>query len=195
MVIGYHLIWTAYGLWLPNDPRGSSSHEIRCAEISGLGELHHGRRKVQPAAGDIQRFYEAAQQVLKHELLKFSDDEIETLGEVFADVIQQRAYTCYACAIMPDHVHILIRKHRDKAEQMIGHLQGSSREKLISLGRRKAGHPVWGGPGWKVYLETRADIERVIRYINDNPTKARRARQSWRFVTQYDAWLPGLAPR
>ena len=29
MVIGYHLIWTAYGWWLPNDPRGSTSHRIR----------------------------------------------------------------------------------------------------------------------------------------------------------------------
>ncbi len=195
MVIAHHLIWTAYGWWLPNDPRGSSSHEIRCAEISGLGELHQGRRKVQPAAGDVRRFYEAAQKVLKHELLKFSDDEIETLGEVFADVIRRRAYTCYACAIMPDHVHMLIRKHRDKAEQMIEHLQDASRTALISLGRRKAGHPVWGGPGWKVYLETRDDIERVIRYINDNPIKARRARQNWKFVTPYDGWLPGLAPR
>jgi hypothetical protein len=58
MVVGYHLIWTAYGWWLPNDPRGSSSHEIRCADIVGLGELHHGRKKVQPAAGEIRRFYE-----------------------------------------------------------------------------------------------------------------------------------------
>jgi REP element-mobilizing transposase RayT len=195
MVIAHHLIWTAYGWWLPNDPRGSSSHEIRCAEISGLGELHHGRRKVQPAAGEISRFYEAARQVLKHELLKFSDDEIGMLGAAFADVIRQRAYTCYACAIMPDHVHLSIRKHRDKAEQMIEHLQDGSREKLISLGQREAGHPVWGGPGWKVYLETRADIERVIRYIDDNPAKTRRARQQWGFVTRYDGWLPGLAPR
>jgi REP element-mobilizing transposase RayT len=195
MVIAHHLIWTAYGWWLPNDPRGSSSHEIRCAEISGLGELHHGRRKVQLAAGDISRFYEAARQVLKHELLKFSGDEIETLGDVFTDVIQQRTYTCYACAIMPDHVHILIRKHRDKAEQMIEHFQEGSRRFLIEQGRRANEHPVWGGPGWKVYLEARDDIERVIRYINDNPIKVRRARQNWGFVTPYDGRLPGLAPR
>jgi hypothetical protein len=25
MIAGYHLIWTAYGWWLPNDPRGSTS--------------------------------------------------------------------------------------------------------------------------------------------------------------------------
>ena len=195
MVIGYHLIWTVYGSWLPNDPRGSSSHEIRCDEILGLGELHHGRRKVQPAAGDIRDFYEAARQVLKHDLLAFSTDEIVLLGKSFADVVRQKAYTCYACAIMADHVHMLIRKHRDKAEKMIEHFQDASRDALIARGHRSAGHPVWGGPGWKVYLETREDIERVIRYIDDNPLKARRPRQIWDFVTPYDGWLPGLAPR
>jgi REP element-mobilizing transposase RayT len=195
MIVGYHLIWTAYGSWLPNDPRGSSSHEIRCAEIVGLGELHHGRKKVQPAAGDIRAFYEAARQLLKHELLKFSSDEIQVIAKEFANVIRQQTYTCYSCAIMPDHVHMLIRKHRDNAEKMIEHFQDASREALIASAHRPADHPVWGGPGWKVYLETRGDFERVIRYINDNPIKAGRHRQIWDFVTPYDGWLPGLAPR
>ncbi len=195
MVIGYHLIWTAYGWWLPNDPRRSSSHEIRCAEIAGLGELHTGRRKIQPAAGDIRKFYEAARQVLKHELRKFAPDEIALLGKEFAEVIRQKTYTCYACAIMPDHVHLLIRKHRDKAELMIANFQDASRKAIIDGGHRPADHPVWGGPGWKVYLETRADIYRVVEYIEDNPTRARRRRQTWEFVTPYEGWLPGLAPR
>ena len=195
MIAGYHLVWTAYGWWLPNDPRGSSSHEIRCAEIVGLGELHHGRKKVQPAAGDIRNFYEAARRILKHPLLKFTDDEILQLGDEFAEVVRGSGYTCYACAIMPDHVHLLIRKHRDKAEQMIEHFQDASREVLIARGRRSAEHPVWGGPGWKVYLDTRQEIQRVVKYIDDNPIKARRLRQSWSFVTRYDGWLPGLAPR
>ncbi len=195
MVVGYHLIWTAYGWWLPNDPRGSSSHEIRCAEIAGLGELHTGRRNVQPAAGDIREFYEAASRVLKHELRKFAPDEIALLGKEFSDVIRQRTYTCYACAIMPDHVHMLIRKHREKAETMIASLQDASRKAIINAGHRPGDHPVWGGPGWKVYLETRDDISRVIEYIESNPTKVGRVRQRWEFVAPYEGWLPGLAPR
>ena len=58
MVVAHHLIWTIYGSWLPNDPRGSSSHVIRNAEINGLGELHHGRKRIQPAFGEISKFYE-----------------------------------------------------------------------------------------------------------------------------------------
>ena len=47
MIAGYHLIWTAYGWWLPNDPRGSMSREIRAAAIADLGELHYGRKRIQ----------------------------------------------------------------------------------------------------------------------------------------------------
>jgi hypothetical protein len=44
---------------------------------------------------------------------------------------------------MPDHVHLLIRKHRDLAEEMIEKIQALSRKRLIELGLRQADHPVW----------------------------------------------------
>jgi len=109
MVAAYHLIWTTYGSWLPNDPRGSNSEEVCCAKIAQLGELHVGRKRIQPAGQVIQEFYEAAHGVLKHDLLTFSPKEVETLACGFAEVIKKRTYTCYACAIMPDHIHLIIR--------------------------------------------------------------------------------------
>ena len=87
MVVGYHLLWTVYGWWLPNDPRGSMSKEVVA---------------------------------------------------------------------------------------------------LIPAERRPPEHPVWGGPGWKVFLNTRADMERIDRYVRMNPIKARRPAQEWTFMTQYD---------
>ncbi len=48
MVAGHHLVWTAYGWWLPNDPRGSMSEEIRVEPIGELGPAHYGRKKWQP---------------------------------------------------------------------------------------------------------------------------------------------------
>ena len=191
MIAGYHLIWTAYGWWLPNDPRGSTSHEIRVPAIVDLGEVHYGRKAIQPSGRTIREFYEAARSRLKDALLTFSDAEIQTLGKSFADVMRRRNYTCYGCAILPDHVHLLIRKHRDQAETMIAALQDASRTSLQQLGTRAADHPVWGGPGWKVYLETREDMQRTIAYIRKNRAQARRTEQNWPFVQTYDGWLPG----
>jgi hypothetical protein len=50
MVIVYHLIWMAYGWWLPNDPRGSNSKNIKRDLLKELGELHHGRKRAQPCS-------------------------------------------------------------------------------------------------------------------------------------------------
>src|SRR5438128_2396836 len=152
MVAGFHLIWTAYGWWLPNDPRGSSSHEIRVEKIEPLGDLHYGRKECQPKSAELRRFYDQARDLLKHPLLTFDDDDILMIGKSFDEVIGERGYTCYACAIMPEHVHLLIRRHRDKAEEMIECFQTESREALIAAGKRSMTHPVWGGPGWKVFL-------------------------------------------
>jgi REP element-mobilizing transposase RayT len=191
MIAGYHLLWTAYGWWLPNDPRGSTSREVRCAAIAGLGELHYGRRRIQPTGRVMREFHEAAGALLRHALLTLSEEEMQAIGQALGMVIQARNYTCYGCAVMPDHVHLLVRKHRDLAEAMIAHLQQASRGMVLGLGRRAAEHPVWGGPGWKVYLSSREDAVRTVRYIEENPPKAGHPPQHWPFVKEYDGWLPG----
>jgi REP element-mobilizing transposase RayT len=91
---------------------------------------------------------------------------------------------------MPDHVHVMIRKHRDKSEMMIERLQSASREAMIAAGARNPEHPVWGGPGWKVYLNTLADMERTVAYIRNNPIKSGLPEQHWGFVTPYMGWMP-----
>ncbi len=127
LVIAYHLVWTAYGWWLPNDPRGSGSQSIRSDVLAQLGELHFGRKKIQPAGREVREFYQEAADLLKHELLTFDESCRLLIGEAFASVIEQQRYTCYACAIMPDHVHLVIRKHKHMAKEMAENLQTGSR--------------------------------------------------------------------
>jgi REP element-mobilizing transposase RayT len=189
IVIAYHIIWTAYGWWLPNDPRGSTSRSIASDTIAALGQLHVGRKEVQPLSRDVNAFYERAKLVLKHPLLEVRDDAVPCVANAIAEVMEQQCYTCYACAIMPDHVHILLRKHKHLAEEMLDFLQDGSRCALIDAGHRPSDHPVWtGGGGWIVYLDHPDEVERTIPYIEANPVKARLPRQDWPFVTTYDRW-------
>jgi hypothetical protein len=46
LVIAYHLVWTAYGCWLPNDPRGSGSIVVHTPDIAELGEIYRRRKSV-----------------------------------------------------------------------------------------------------------------------------------------------------
>ena len=83
MVIAHHLIWTAYGLWLPNDPRGSMSLKVVVEPIAELGPHHYGRKLQQPPSSQIREFYEKAEDVLKHELLTFDDNDINKIARGF----------------------------------------------------------------------------------------------------------------
>jgi REP element-mobilizing transposase RayT len=189
LVIAHHLIWTAYGQWLPNDPRGSGSDQITSHLIAQLGELHQGRKHIQPCGQVIRDFYDQAQSLLKHSVHRFSLAQIQCIADAFNQVIMDRKYTCYACAIMPDHVHVILRKHRDDAETMMEHLKQHSADALRQSEALPRNHPVWsGGNGWKVFLYHPDDVERTIRYMNKNPCQSRIPDQSWEFVKPYDRW-------
>jgi REP element-mobilizing transposase RayT len=189
MVIAYHLIWTAYGFWLPNDIRGSTSRVLRNDILRDLGEIHLGRKRIQPRSFEIREFFGRARELLEHPVVEFTNSEVGTVAQGVDRAVRGRGYTCYACAIMPDHVHVVIRKHRDPAERMIAELHRESHLALRDAGHRDWEHPIWGGKGWKVFLEDAGDIRRTVKYVEDNPIKMGRPRQEWGFVIPYDGWV------
>ena len=189
LVIAYHLIWTVYGAWLPNDPRGSGSRSVRSETLVPLGKAHYGRKPRQPPRKNVREFYEQADSVLQHDALRLSGHDVTAVAVGFGDAVREQRYTCYACAVMPDHVHLVIRKHRDDAETMCFRLKESSAERLVAVGLRKASHPVWaGGVGWKVFLDHPDEVTRTVRYVEQNPIKEGLEPQRWPFVTPYDGW-------
>ncbi|HEX3147647.1 MAG TPA: transposase [Gemmataceae bacterium] len=197
IVIGHHIIWTCYGTWLPNDPRGSTSKTIRNDAIAELGELHFGRKKVQPLGRDIRAFYDSARQVLKHPLLTLDEASRSVVGRSIEAIIQCSRLTCWACAIMPDHVHILIRKHRLTFEEMMEQMKDASATVLRAAGHFPMDHPVWTAHGgWSVFLDHPTELRRTIPYIERNPDSYGLPRQTYTFVQPYDGWPlhPGHSP-
>lgn len=89
---------------------------------------------------------------------------------------------------MPDHVHVVIRKHRDTAEQMIGSFQGMSRALLLKRELAPQQHPIWTKGGRRVFMSTPEEVWPRIRYVERNPEKEGLARQEWPFVVAYDNW-------
>ena len=189
-------MWTLYGWWLPNDPRGSTSRVIRNNLIADLGELHFGRKRIQPVSADLRQFYQQARRALTHPLLSFDSNDFAFVAESFAEAIEEFHYTCYACAMMPDHVHLVIRKHRDRAEEMIEKIQSLSRKRIVERGLREHDHPVWTRGGWKVFLDHPEEVRRTIGYVENNLLKIQLPRQKWTFVQPYDNWPlhPGHSP-
>ena len=136
LVIAYHLVWTAYGWWLPNDPRGSMSKWIADEDIETLGDAHYGRKQHQPPRQTVKRFYEQAAETLQHPLLKFSPNEFAIVADGLARCVAERKYTCYAAAVMPDGSLLIPEKHPPNSELaiMIERLVPPLLAGLISVG-------------------------------------------------------------
>src|SRR5258708_1765536 len=129
--MAHYLIWSAYACWLPNDPRGSSSDEVRFNLLECLGELYPGRKSLQPSAAELRAFYQKADDLLAHKRYLHDSRDLALLADSFATTIRTRGWSCHAAAIMPDHVHLLVRRHPDPAETMLEVLQRESKKALI----------------------------------------------------------------
>jgi REP element-mobilizing transposase RayT len=122
----------------------------------------------------------------------FDDADVALIAATFAKTTAARGYICHACAIMPDHVHVVVRRHPDRAEGIIRLFQQDSKKALIAAGRRPVNHPVWGGPGWRVFLNMPEQIVARIEYVRRNPLDAMLPEQHWDFVIPYDGWMPSF---
>ncbi|MAF57785.1 MAG: hypothetical protein CMK03_07645 [Ponticaulis sp.] len=196
MVIGYHLIFGAYGFWLPNDPRGSWSTEVWAKRLRPFGEATKvdTRRSVAHRSHDHDRRREAKEH-LKYPALQFTGAQARAVGRGFARILETLEMDVHACSIMPDHVHLATGRCGMSAEDLAGFLKRAATRELTD----EAIHPMagyhgsrgrvptpWARRGWTVFLETPEEIRRCVRYVKDNPVNAGLPRQRWDFETPYD---------
>lgn len=189
-IIAHHLIWTLYGHWLPNDLRGSGSEKLDYEKLSQLGPIHQGRKPIeqQPNRRELSEFQQQAEPLLKYKKFWMNDEIRAHLADSFRETIRNESYTVYACAILANHVHMVIRKHRDNALAMWHKLADASGIRLRSELTLSPTHPVWAARPYKVFLYTPNDVHRCVKYVEQNPDKEKLAPQSYDFVTEYNNW-------
>jgi len=188
MIIAHHIILTGYGHWLPNDPRGSLSSEFRNVDLRVLGEIHHGRKKTQPSVREIRSFYEKAQSLLKYPVLWFDAARMQVIGDAFGEVIRHERLTCYACAVLRNHAHVVIRRHRLRHSRMLELLKAKSKEALVKSKLVPPGHPVWSLDPYVAFKDTTRAVRAAIDYVEGNFVKHHTPRQDWNFLALYDNW-------
>ena len=150
-----------------------------------LGNMHFGRKRTQPPRSVLKDFYRRAEHELEHSILWFDSAKRQVISDAFSEVMESHRYTCFACAILANHAHLIIRKHRDHAEDMIFTLRKDSAKWLRRLADVPNDHPVWSSDQFKKYLNTPHDINRTIRYVENNPTQSNLPLQRFDFVKPF----------
>jgi REP element-mobilizing transposase RayT len=196
MILAYHAIFTAYGFWLPNDPRGSWSQFVAAWELfraGGPATKTSNPRSVARKAHDHDLRLRT-KQALKLPPVCFDGRQALSISKGFHRAASDADYLIHACAILPEHVHMVVARHQRRIENIVGHLKSFATRQLDEDGLHPfQGHDSgrrqspWVERCWKVYLETPRDIRRAIEYVERNPEKEGKRRQVWSWVREYGA--------
>ncbi len=193
MILGFHTIVSAYGFWLPNDPRGSWSDFIRQWELLRFGKatMVSDNRCRSRDEHDI-RSRIRAKRALRYPIVRFTGKQARAIGHGFARAMREGGYSVHACSILPTHVHLIIGPHSRNIRRIAGHLKARATRQLntehlhplakFASADKPAPSP-WARYPWTIYVDTRKHLRSAITYVENNPLKERKPRQHWSFVT------------
>ena len=189
-IIAHHLIWTLYGHWLPNDLRGSGSETLRDPKFETLGEIYHGRKpaRLQPTRQELREFHKQAEPLLEYPRFWIDEAKRQAIGGAIARVVAERGYTVWACAILSNHVHMVIRRHRDDALTMWNAIAEALRAALSKFADIGPEHPVLAARPYKVFLHSPKEVHGRVEYVEGNPMKEGLPPQVHDFVQSYNNW-------
>ena len=192
MIHGYHVIVTMYGYWLPNDPRGSWSDFVGRWELVQYGRPLRAllKKSLSDLTPQEVASRNAAQKSLLYPPVMLSQEQVQSVASGFANLVQKSGCTIWACAIMPQHTHLVIARHTYKVEQIATLLKGSATRQIVEDRRHPMQHLVvdselpsmWARGCWKVYLDSEEAITTAIRYVEQNPIEEGKPKQEWPLV-------------
>jgi REP element-mobilizing transposase RayT len=197
MVLAYHVIIGAYGFWLPNDPRGSWSDFVGSWELyrrGGRATKTNETRSVAHVPHD-RRHRLATNEALKYPAVQFSGIQARAIGNGFGKYAEHSGLKIWACAIMPDHLHLVVARSNLDIEQVVVQLKGEATQQLIddqihpyqNIVLKNGRRPKCFARGQCApFLDSVEDILRAIPYVEDNPKKDGLPEQKWSFVTPFD---------
>jgi len=140
----------------------------------------------------------AAKQALRYPPVEITGIQAVTVVAGFAKACQEGGYRIHACAVLPEHVHLVVGAHPRDIRQIVGHAKSRATRLLRESGQWHEEKPLWGDHGWNVRLEDLPAVTRAIGYVNANPEKEGKKRQRWSLVTPFDLTVAreaALAPK
>jgi REP element-mobilizing transposase RayT len=194
-ILGYHFIFSAYGFWLPNDPRGSWSETVREFELRKFGPA----TKVQATRSVAARSHDrqlrlAAKKALRYPPVTFTGEQAVLIVQGFANAQTQHAYVIHALAILPDHVHLIMWHHGNDIDNIAAHLKAKATSRLNAQGAHPLAEYVspsgripspWARNYWCPFIYDEEHYVKAIAYVEQNPIKAGLRPQRWSIVTPY----------
>jgi REP element-mobilizing transposase RayT len=200
MIVAHHAVFATYGFWLPNEQRGSWSTEVWAEHLKPFGPATKTteRRSLARRSFDRKR-REEAREALLYRAVEFDEEQRNAVAFGFGEITAKINLHVLACAVMPDHTHIVTIPHKLSVEDVVGYLKRAGTRKLNALDlhplkdfrKRDGSIPTpWVENGWNRFLNDWHAVKDAIDYVDRNPLKIGLPRQTWSFVEPLDKYLP-----
>jgi REP element-mobilizing transposase RayT len=194
MVRWYHAIFTAYGFWLPNDPRGSWSDFVASWELyrfGGKATTMDARRSVAHVQHDSQRRI-GAKASLKFDPVHFNSIQRNSIACGIDQACRDNGIALHACAIGYDHVHMIVARHDRTAEDAVRRFKSWTTKQMNRDGCHPMAAPMpegalhtpWAEGCWKGFIDDERQLRTAVDYVNRHPEKEGLPTQDWPFVTR-----------
>jgi REP element-mobilizing transposase RayT len=195
-VHGVHLCWGTYGFWLPNDPRGSGSREVWADHLKPFGEATfvEDRTRSRARQGHDRSLRRAAKRELLRPAVLFNGTQARCAAVAFGKLLGELDISVWACTVLPDHVHLVVGPSAIHGDILSQRLKGRATVALVAAGlhpfqndKRADGQvpKCWQEKQWPVFKYDPRSVRQAIRYVEDNPLKEGKKRQTWPFVIPY----------
>lgn len=120
-MLGSHLIFSTYGFWPPNDPRGSWSTEVRAYHLYRIGgdaTTVNVRHSIAARPHD-KAIRLATKRALKRPAVELTGMQARATARGIAEMLPKLQLTIHALAILPDHIHLVAADHAIHADKLI----------------------------------------------------------------------------
>ena len=174
--VGYHVVKSGYGLWLPGDDRGHWSEawddQIAYVEPHTLHEGDPVRRRM-------------AEERMRHAPVRLDAATIAAVAKAIGECCDTSPWRIAAASIEPTHTHLLITYSGLDIDKTAKWLADQT-TKAIHRDTRHDG-PVWAKGKWCRFVYERQSWNDTIRYIENHNKRRGVGPQPYAFVT--DGWL------
>ncbi len=188
-MIAFHLIISAYGFWLPNDPRGSWSDFVGSWELYKFGPATkvNDSRNYAKDLHDVE-LRRAAKLALKYPPVRFNEAQRNAIVTGFGRACLEGKYGCLACCVGYDHAHLVFSRHERPITMIAGHLKTRATRELNACGVNPlsadvAGHDnlpsPWSEGCWKVFIDDDEQLNAAMRYVKGHASKEGLPEQTW----------------
>lgn len=136
----------------------------------------------------------AAKKALLRPAVIFNGHQAKCAAIAFGACLADLNIACWACAVLQDHVHLVVGPSRIHGDELTAELKRWATRALVADGL----HPFqseqdetgrvpkcWQVNGWPVWKYTPDQVRGTIRYVEVNPLKEVKPRQVWPFVVPY----------